>query len=394
MKVKFLLKNFLYIISRTLKLIQNFILVCIRIVLFGARQRNVMPKKILVLRLASLGDFICALPALHFLRKKYPYTKILLLSSLSMNTSVLRSKQIKQQFFFRYLRPGVINELYLFDKNILSKANIFRKARRYIKKFNPDMSFIFLFSQERFLNVLKKMIFLRLLGVNRNLYGDLYNVGRYQHQVLTPIHIVASSGVTFNEKEDIIFDIYIDKCTKNKIDRFFVDSKLDAKKIITIFPGGTYAFKRWPIINFVRVCKKILEKYKVNFVVVGSENECILGTKLADEIPDGVFNVVGKTNLMEVAEILRRSDLCVGNDSGITHLAAAVNTPCVTIFSSIYPPGIWEPWNSRSLTVKAKVDCQYCKSEFYCPIGTECCIGRISVDMVFQRVEQVLKSSI
>lgn len=355
------------------------------------------PERILVLRSSRLGDFICAMPALNRLRDAYPSAKILLLT-LPSGSRLMRGKE-GDASWLNLLPSGIVDEVVLFRRQDIFSARGFSELRRRVVSFDPNMTFIFPFVREAVMSRLKKILFLRGLGVRANLYGwrgraidqpTLKRGERYGHQVFGPLNALREQGIATDFEKGLSFDIAVDQEAKGEVEVLLRNAGLDGLPVVAIFPGGTFEHKRWPLRNFVSLCHRLLMKYPVRFIVVGGEGEEVLGISLAKVHSAYVHNWVGQTELTLTAEILRRSILFVGNDSGVAHLASAVGTPSVTIFSAIESPGTWEPWQSRELAVRTSVPCQYCQSMTLCPNGTLACTEEIPVSQVLEMCESVL----
>jgi ADP-heptose:LPS heptosyltransferase len=169
------------------------------------------------------------------------------------------------------------------------------------------------------------------------------------------------------------------------VDQCWRDNNLEGKKVIGIHLGGKLPVQRWPVANFESLGKEILElgsDYRI--VVVGGKEEQDTGNDLIRAWQPGAVNLAGKSTLLQSAEILRRCDLYVGNDSGPMHLAVAVGTPVVGIFSSYQFPVFWKPWGQKSRIVRHSVPCEFCfPKDGNCPKGTYECIKGVTVDEVF-----------
>src|SRR2546425_675627 len=112
--------------------------------------------------------------------------------------------------------------------------------------------------------------------------------------------------------------------------------------------------------------------------------------ELLCEVRNGIgYNLSGQTSYMESAEALKRCRLYVGNDNGTTHLAAAVGTPCVTIFSSRDLPGVWYPYGNGQTVFRRGVECQGCMLD-ECVNEKMKCIRSVTVDEVFSACAKYL----
>ena len=100
-------------------------------------------------------------------------------------------------------------------------------------------------------------------------------------------------------------------------------------------------------------------------------------------------------SLPEITALLARARLFVGNDSGIAHMAAAVQTPSVVIFGSSNRAH-WRPWavtRTAAEVVFEEMDCQPCHGYFCEKFAEPECIKRVPVERVMAATERVLRES-
>jgi heptosyltransferase III len=103
-----------------------------------------------------------------------------------------------------------------------------------------------------------------------------------------------------------------------------------------------------------------------------------------------VLNLCGKLSPRESAAVLERAQLFIGHDSGPGHLAAAVRTPCVSVFGSHCLPGVWFPYGKRNRILYHLVDCAGCRLKT-CIEQKKKCILSITVDEVMTQIEAALQ---
>ena len=102
------------------------------------------------------------------------------------------------------------------------------------------------------------------------------------------------------------------------------------------------------------------------------------------------INAFTDLSLPEVTAFAARAQLFVGNDSGIAHIAAAVNTPSVVIFGSSNVAH-WRPWTSAPAEiVREEMPCAPCPGYTCAEFDAPECIRRISVEHVTAAIERVL----
>ena len=106
-------------------------------------------------------------------------------------------------------------------------------------------------------------------------------------------------------------------------------------------------------------------------------------------VGDRVINLCGKTNFIELADLLRRCDLLISADSGPVHVAAAVDTPVVGLYSARDYPGFWYPYGSDHIVLRKDLPCQTC---FLTECTTMRCMDEITVDDVVEACQAVLEA--
>ncbi len=157
------------------------------------------------------------------------------------------------------------------------------------------------------------------------------------------------------------------------------------KPILALCAGAEYgSAKRWLIDYYVEVAQHYL---KQNWQVwaFGSIKEQMQG--LAIEKAGGV-NLCGKTTLAEAIDLLALSKAVVSNDSGLMHVAAALNKPLVAIYGSS-DPNFTPPLSPNSKVLTLNLPCSPCfKRE--CPFGHLNCLKDLKPQQVISTLEELL----
>lgn len=160
---------------------------------------------------------------------------------------------------------------------------------------------------------------------------------------------------------------------------------------VLMHPTAAFATKQWATENFARVAEYLYDR-GLKTVAVGAGDETAVLEMLAEEsrAPVTTFNDL---SLPEITALASRARLFVGNDSGIAHIAAAVNTPSVVIFgsSNIHH---WRPWtDAANEIVYEKLPCQPCPGYICAEFGAPKCILSVSTASVFEAIDRILKQS-
>jgi ADP-heptose:LPS heptosyltransferase len=108
-----------------------------------------------------------------------------------------------------------------------------------------------------------------------------------------------------------------------------------AKKVLGIQPGTspTMRWKQWPLERYRKLLERLIaEQSEAQIILFGAPNEADMIVELAAGLGGNIFIAAGKTTVKQVAALIEQCDLLVCNDSGLMHIAAAVDTPVLAIY--------------------------------------------------------------
>ena len=166
---------------------------------------------------------------------------------------------------------------------------------------------------------------------------------------------------------------------------------METAPFVIIHPAAAFDTKQWATTNFARVAEALANQgLAIVAISTAKEQPIVEGLKR-----ESTVEILPLTDLSlpEVTALLARARLFVGNDSGIAHMAAAVETPSVVVFGSSNTAH-WQPWaRAPAEFVLEEMECQPCHG-YYCEKFAEPeCIKRVPVDRVMAAVERVLRES-
>lgn len=162
-----------------------------------------------------------------------------------------------------------------------------------------------------------------------------------------------------------------------------------SQKLIVIHPASSNPAKMWEKTRYAELIKKLKSHSKWEIIVVGTREERSLAEEIIRAADENGFNVCGELNLKELAALLKRANVFVGNDSGPMHMAAALDVPVIAIFGRNIPgvgPKRWGPYGKIHKVFHMDVGCRKCYDR-ECPFGYKC-LSAVTVDEVFAAVCQ------
>ncbi|MBT8763350.1 glycosyltransferase family 9 protein [Desulfohalobiaceae bacterium Ax17] len=351
-----------------------------KFILFSRGLSGFNPKKILVFRTGNFGDTICAIPALIAIRENFPDSKIHLLTSPGHKNLVTAKDLIVEGDLVDRIIIYYIGD----DKKGLFKILRKGKYELYIELPQNLATLKVLF---------RNMIFAKLLGVRYG-FGWHLNTLRYFEKSQAKYMIIDNENVRllkileverlkvdlkslkyrFPTSQDIISKV------KNLL------SSLNGYSKIAFVPGAKREANRWPKEYFVQVGKYLI-KNDYMIVLLGGNGDREACEMIGQQLGKGALSLAGRISVLECAEVLKRCELTISNDTGTMHLSYAVGTAVVAIFSARDFPYKWYPPNEKGVVLRKEVDCAICFKE---KCQDHKCMKLITPEEVIEKVNLLL----
>lgn len=347
---------------------------------------------ILIIRLSSLGDVVLQTPMASWLKLKYPGCKISFLTANEFCPILQGHPHIDHVIGMeRFRGKDSLVKLFQFGRNLKHKYKIdfildlhSNTRSKLIRFFLPSVPALVVDKRklERSLLVWFKFNFLKNAESihSRNILDFQSIFG-----AKTNLDEIASSlqALNFNLKLTSIAETYQS------------NSSPLSNPYIVISAVASFDTKRWPVNNFAVLITKILATTSLrNFhiVILGGPGDDYL-MPLSDIGPkERIHYQQGKTNLKESIIYLKHAALCVGNDTGLGHLAEAMGVPVITLFGPTSPDFGFGPHLEQSISLWSKEACSPCSTlgDKPCKFSVQYCMQNLSPELVLEKVEQVL----
>jgi lipopolysaccharide heptosyltransferase II len=154
-----------------------------------------------------------------------------------------------------------------------------------------------------------------------------------------------------------------------------------------IHPGATAPSRRYPPSSFVAAALSLRHRCGFRFLVTGNTDESRLVDELCTGIGEGAVGLAGVLDLGGLAAIIEAAPLLITNNSGPAHIAAAVGTPVVDLYALTNPQHT--PWGVPSRVLSFDVPCRNCFKSV-CPYGHNDCLRRIPPGAVVDAALELL----
>lgn len=339
-------------------------------------------RRVLVVRLRSIGDTVLATPSLYALRRFLPEAEIDILLEdwvapvLEGFTDVSRVIKVERG-------------------NIAARAQAAKELRsaRYDVAFNLHGGTT--------ATILTRASGARhRVGYRSYRYSRLYNHAAppanelwrktATHSVEQQLALLGWTGVPVSDRPPTRLAVTNQAAASIK-EKLGAEGFKENDRVALFHTAAAFETKQWAPENFARVAEALAVRgFRIAAVAAPNEAATLDALTGNSSAPIAAFTDL---SLPEVTAMAARSSLFVGNDSGIAHIASAVRTPSVVIFGSSNIAH-WHPWaNPLAEVVREELPCQPCPgyscAEFHQPE----CIRRVSVEKVLAATERVLASS-
>ena len=159
----------------------------------------------------------------------------------------------------------------------------------------------------------------------------------------------------------------------------------ETRPVAVFCPGAEFGpAKRWPAEHFAALARTLSQR---GFAVwlVGSAGDAAHGESIAAAAQGACVNLCGKTKLEQAVDVIAAASLVVSNDSGLMHVAAALDRPLVAVYGSS-SPAYTPPLSPDARVVRLGLDCSPCfKRE--CPLGHLDCLRKLAPERVLAEID-------
>ncbi len=348
-------------------------------------------KRILIYRLGSLGDTVVALPCFHLVARAFPNAKRYVLCNLIDNSKASHTSAILGD-------SAIVHDYISYPVGLRSFKELV-KLRRAIKALQPEI-LIYLAASRGRIKALRDALFFRSCGIKtligvpyskelqENLWiNDKQCYEQEAHRLARCITDLGSAELDNPESWDLKLTNDEKKCAREMLSDVGKDIPFIACSV-----GAKVTVKDWGIKNWIGLIERLSCRYsEFGLAFVGAESEHDLCEQVGKSWAGKRENFCGNLSPRESAAVLEKAMVFIGHDSGPMHLAAAMWTPCIAIFSARNKPGVWFPYGQNHQIIYHKTVCYGCGLDV-CEREAKKCITSITINEVYDAIVARLES--
>jgi heptosyltransferase-2 len=348
-------------------------------------------RKILMIKLAGLGDTVLMLPAIHALRARFPQAQMRALVSPLTNGLLCG-------------QPGVdgcaMYDFFGTDRGWRGFLRTIRRLRR--ERFDLVVDF------EQHFGLVPVLAYwtgapTRVGFVGANAWrGCLFThpvsldgSKHMQEAFLDLAHVAGADAVAGGGAGRL----WIAAEDRALVGRWLADRGVGQHDLlVTMHPGsGPHPHKRWAPENFAALADKLVVKYAALVVLTGGPGEIEIVRQVAAIAQHRVLIAAAELSVGQVAALIERSGILISNDTGPMHIGPAVGTRTVGLFGPELPLR-YRPYGAEHVAVYRQLDCSPCIN-IHQGAGAGCtnpirylCMKLITVENVWREVQSQLET--
>jgi len=330
-------------------------------------------KKLLIIRFSSIGDIVLTTPVIRCLKVQLHGTEIHYCT--------------RKQYSGVLQANPYIDKLHLFEGNLIEFASILKNENYDLvidlhKSLRSGLlRFMLMKPSSAFPKLnLKKWL---LVNFRINLLPDLHIVDRY-------FKAVNHLGVKYDGKG---LDYFIPE--SQNFDPSWIP-ETHRKGYVAFVIGGRHFTKIFPVQKVVEVCR--LLDFPV--VLLGGIEDFANGDAVVSELKSKAFNACGKFNLNQSAALVRNASLVISNDTGLMHVAAALQKNIISLWGNTVPafgmyPYIPEQCKASNTLFEVKgLNCRPCSKIGFkrCPKNHFACMNDLDSAKIAETANRMMRS--
>jgi ADP-heptose:LPS heptosyltransferase len=159
-----------------------------------------------------------------------------------------------------------------------------------------------------------------------------------------------------------------------------------------IHPGARRSNRRWPPARFAQIANLLKKYYSSDIILIAAPEE----RELLDEVGkavDGDVIKLSHLSLIQLAALIKKCNLYIGNDTGTSHLAAGTGIKMVTLFGPQFPQ-LWAPYTDQGVTVFKNMECTGPCNHIDCIYEENRCMTAITVEEVWGKINDLVNRPI
>ena len=335
--------------------------------------------RILLMTTTAIGDTLFSTPAIRAVKETYRNKEVHVLCHARNQLLLRENPYINRLLFYQGKRKGII------------------KLIRELREGHYDLVVILHSNDPEAIPLAWATRAPYIIGPGTSRFAEFLSnkvtcTDDNRHAIERRLDYVRIIGAdTVNKKMDLFLSAQSEKNADLILKAKWKDG---LRPLIGLHPTGSGSYKWWPKEYFATLAQALIERHQTRLVIFSSHKEAAVARSIAENFGEDVLLAHGQYDLLEVAALMQKCRLFVANDSGLLHMALALELPTLALIGADNPLRIGPYLVSNS-------DCLYKKEEvcqeLHC-LNQACrdnrCLKAISPEEVLAVIENRFKKNL
>ncbi len=296
--------------------------------------------RILIIRLAPLGETVLTTPVIRALREHFRDAYIAYMVAPTREDLVSANPHLNEVLTYQASVPKLIYQMA-------------RRKFQMVIVLQPTFRLVL----HTFLARIPFRVGFETNAGGKKLLSVAVPNNTSQHETQRYLDVVRALGVEVIDDEP---EVFVDGAGVAWVNKFIENRNLDdSKPIIGLNPGAATVYRRWHASNFAILGDLLHEVYDAHIVITTGPREGELADQVAAQMSHSPV-IISQATPMQLAALLQSCDLYISNDTGPMHLSTAVKTPTVALFGASNLIQWAPPWDRHA--VVAREACEFMKT--------------------------------
>ena len=343
-------------------------------------------RRLLVVKVDHIGDCVTALPAMRRLRALFPEARISVMAAASTEAiwSLLPGidEFIPFQFFHTRSGEGQVAKTEAELAELRARLAPYRFDLAVDLRKSPDTRHLLQYSGARYRAGFGHHTDFPWLDVALEWEGDPKFQSKHAHVSDDLVRLVQAVELACDDDRTVLTPVAGPSPLPPDL-----ALKLHEKRVVVIHPAAGTPTREWPAASFAQLIDLLVEDFDVNIAIIGGPGDQAIADAILDAVrhKHRVTSLLGRLPLARTAEFLPACALFVGNNSGPSHLAAALGVPTVAVHSGVIASEEWAPHGPTGVAIRKDLSCAPC----YIATVDEChrrlaCLTRLTAGEVLE----------
>ena len=333
-----------------------------------------MPPNILLVRFSAIGDILLLTPLVRALRRKYPDARLTVVTRAGFAPLLERNPRISEVIGWDPLTSLADLGRRLRGLEFTHRLDLHDSVRSRMLRWHTGGAWT-TYPKHRLARA-------ALIHTHRDLYRDRRPVAERYFDAAGGLEVAPDGGS---------LEMFLSRTDLEAAEGFLAARGLGrSRQLIAVAPGAAHFTKRWPTHHWIALVRRLVEAGN-DVIVLGGPQDLAIGEAVAAAGGEFAASAAGAFDLPGSAALLKRSRALVSGDTGLMHLATAVETPVIALFGPTVEQFGFFPYRAKSAVLQRELSCRPCSTHGgpRCPLKHHRCLQDLQPGDVLEALRRL-----